>query len=517
MSQSVKKLLSVLFLAAVAMPEAKAFSLGGPIDTTWQTPQIGYGLAPEDIVGPMNLGEEYRWNTPTIVYAFDSSFLDYFGQEGVNAVEAAVQVINALPPFSAMSADLSEFPLDTRRFNHRATALGIRDMKSWALSMLLEALGLAAPERWVYSLRALVTDGNGIAGAITIRRNFDPVTLLPSSYVNGTLYTYAIGPISTVPEFDATEVTVDPLAPSVTSVAALAALESLLAGPPGFRTDFRGAGTLINPGLFYTGLTRDDVGGLRYLYRTSNHNVENVSSNAVSALGAGGGNTIGSTVAWLPVPGSQAAGQQQQPGGVGGQQPGGVGQPGGGLGGVGTTTNALVDVALRPGVDKITLIRANFDSIIGATFSNVVVYTDIIITNGVVRQQLARRVLTQPDILFSAADLGLINNINPVLIDRDIAYQNNSTLNSIRPTPLSGPGVINPRVEIAFGKLGPFLQNFPLGGFREEQAIRGLIWGSFDGTTNAPIVFPRGTSIEQLERLLLEKGGGTPWKVVGAP
>jgi hypothetical protein len=32
--------------------------------------------------GPMNLGEEYRWNMPTLYYAVDQSFLDYFGSNG---------------------------------------------------------------------------------------------------------------------------------------------------------------------------------------------------------------------------------------------------------------------------------------------------------------------------------------------------------------------------------------------------------------------------------------------------
>lgn len=53
-----------------------------------------------NIGGPMALGEEYRWNMPIITYGFDKSFLDYFGRPGVDAVEAAIQVINDLPPAS---------------------------------------------------------------------------------------------------------------------------------------------------------------------------------------------------------------------------------------------------------------------------------------------------------------------------------------------------------------------------------------------------------------------------------
>ena len=40
----------------------------------------------------MVLGEEYRWNVPVLTYAFDQSFLDYFGSNGVAAVEKAFQI-----------------------------------------------------------------------------------------------------------------------------------------------------------------------------------------------------------------------------------------------------------------------------------------------------------------------------------------------------------------------------------------------------------------------------------------
>ncbi len=131
MLQSVKKLIWALLVVAGA-EQAVAFSLIGTFEA-WQTPDVGYNFpvpptpyTAGEAGGPKNLGEEYRWNTPTIVFGFDPTFLEFFGQKGVEAVEAAFTILNDLPAASEMSADLHEFPLDTRRFNYQASALQIR-------------------------------------------------------------------------------------------------------------------------------------------------------------------------------------------------------------------------------------------------------------------------------------------------------------------------------------------------------------------------------------------------------
>ena len=36
----------------------------------------------------------FRWSMPRFVYAFDASFVNYFGPEGMDAVNDAVDVIN---------------------------------------------------------------------------------------------------------------------------------------------------------------------------------------------------------------------------------------------------------------------------------------------------------------------------------------------------------------------------------------------------------------------------------------
>jgi len=69
------------------------FSLLGPLTTpatTWQTVALGYNVFGTEVGGPVDAGEEYRWNLHDITYAFDDSFLGYFGQQGVEAVEGAL-------------------------------------------------------------------------------------------------------------------------------------------------------------------------------------------------------------------------------------------------------------------------------------------------------------------------------------------------------------------------------------------------------------------------------------------
>jgi hypothetical protein len=511
MLQFIKKLLCVFLcglMLVAGSTQAMAFALGGQLDT-WQTATTGFLLPPTgpitDIYGSANLGEEYRWNSPVIVYAFDPSFLNYFGQEGVDAVERAIKILNDLPKFSSMSKELTEFPLDTRRFNFQATALGIRDMKSWTLSTLLEALGLTSAERAIFTIRSRVVLPSGTPVYAVVRRNFDPVTLEPSNYVNGTLYTYTATQTYAMPDaWEAVEVTVDPLAPSLTAVSSLVAVAG------GMTTDFRGAGILFNPGLFYTGLTRDDVGGLRYIYRQSNLNVENVATNAISAVGG----SVGGGLPWLPAPGSTAAAQQGGATAGGGAAGGAAGGVGGGVPGGVTATNVIVDIALRPGPDKITFRRVNFDSTLGQTFTNSVTFTDQYITNGVTREQLVTRPLTAPDILFTATDLGVDFGGFPITFNRTIGFQNNSALNGTTGLGVgaNGPGVIG-TVEISFSKIGPFLMNIPEGD--ELAASRGTVWGSFDGSTNAPIIFPRGMSVQELERIVTQQSGGRPWRIQG--
>ena len=91
-----------------------------------------------------------------------------------------------------------------------------------------------------------------------------------------------------------------------------------------------------------------------------------------------------------------------------------------------------------------------------------------------VYHQDLQRVIAQPDIVFSAADLGF--NVN---------FTNSSTAGwSDNALPgQSGPGVIQPPVTIAFNRLGLRLRDFydPTNGYSVASTPP---WGSFDVNTN---------------------------------
>src|SRR5947209_8868341 len=132
-------------LLAGTVQGAFGFSMLGPFDS-WQVTQLGYqtgflgfnephppGVIDLPLGGPMNLGEEYRWNIPVLYYSFDQNFLDYFGSNGVAAIDKAIAILNGLTNVSSYSPDLSEVPQETTRINYREQGLGHLDLKSATL------------------------------------------------------------------------------------------------------------------------------------------------------------------------------------------------------------------------------------------------------------------------------------------------------------------------------------------------------------------------------------------------
>ena len=259
---------------AAGLPAAQAFSLIGPFNETWQVADLGYNIN-GDLGGPKNIGEDYRRNVPVQYYAFDETFLDYFGSKGVAAVDQAFAILNNLKPVSSYSPDLSEVPLEAQRFNHTAAALNLIDLKSMTLAIMMEQMGLADPIRYTWTLHDRVVGANCPVGNeyLVTKRN---LAMLPSnldqlqysSYVNNVLFSYYIqefcaNPPPGLPLSDAVEIPVDVRANAAryTPVASFQ-FNSLL------------------PGAFYTGLTRDDVAGLRYLLRTGHVHWEEVPANS---------------------------------------------------------------------------------------------------------------------------------------------------------------------------------------------------------------------------------------------
>jgi hypothetical protein len=136
-----------------------AFSLLGPyepwmqISNCFRLPLAPIYDKPGDIGGPMCISNGYRWNVPVVTYGFDQSFMDFFGTNGVAAVEGAIQILNDLPP--ASSVEFTNYPNESEGVNYAAQAQSLYDLQSVTLSLLLEQLGLASPSRFAYVLKSL--------------------------------------------------------------------------------------------------------------------------------------------------------------------------------------------------------------------------------------------------------------------------------------------------------------------------------------------------------------------------
>lgn len=477
----IKRWLMVAAAVLGLMPRAEGFALLGPFPQ-WQLDvydgfNIGYDLI-GDIGGPHNIGEGYRWNVPMVTYAYDLSFVNYFGSNGIAAVEEAIRIFNDLPPYALVTNDASNLyingervPTDTRRVNFVAQTLGLLDLKSVAMGMMMEELGLAEPERFTWTLAGRrVFAMNTITNWTVFNRNFDPITYQPSPYVNNTLYTYEILEQENPNIADAVEIPIDPLAFAFTAVAGTSGSGGL--GPVGF----------VGAGVFFTGLTHDDIGGLRYLYSTNALYVESLLANITGGrpiTGGAGGSPWGGFLNFtnLFFGNTNAIFSTNV---------------------FGTNATNLVVTGLRPGIGKVVFQRVEFDSLIGQTFTPITNrYTETIVTNGRPVIQPLQRAIFEPDFVFSAGRLGLAQNLIPFLVERTTTdgWQNNDALNGIDTEVDGGPGVINGPVQITFTDQLPYFLNttpfFLTGG----SAVRSFIWGSFDGTTNQVVVYPQSGQV----------------------
>jgi hypothetical protein len=644
MLHSFKSILGAGLLALTGL-SAQAFSLIGPFES-YQTLELGYartGLSSPEMVdrgGPKNLGEGYRWNIPVLYYSVDQNFLDYFGSNGLAQIQAAFDAFNALPAASAMSSNLTEFPLEASRVNYRAQALQLYDLKSETMYLITEQVGLASPDRWTWCLRLrYLQEGQSCPNYsyLVIKRNFDPVTQNYSSYVNGTLYTYHIEEHCNVPNntiewmSDAIEDPVDPLAFQNTAIASHS----------------------VAIGFYFTGWTRDDLGGLRYLLSTTalpntepmppgvqqittnsvnqflitqsfadlnrdsltndpgtfrslhpdivitgttnyitnffNTNittyttnyplapvgtppttvsVTNVTPYAATAFAYAYGNLVTNHFFPTTPVTIQTVLQTNNPHAPVGTSitntvttttfantPSGDYYllPQGSSNGCDLsilytqTTNVVVTtnvldlvsnspastnvlaqfqlisftnyslvynlvqcpdggVALRRGINKVTFVRRDFDSLLGQFFIPVTnAFSTREVQNNTEVGRSYRRIVQQPDFLVSAADLASgkfhpqYNRSRPIFVSATNAYPG-----------LAGPGILqsSPRLMFTFDKGGDTLVNTfnPSVGsstLTEAGATEQFHWGSFDGTTNEPVVYPSTLSIRSLEDQLI--------------
>lgn len=502
--------MSALVLCAVLLlcgsAKGRAFSLIGPNAPAGWAQGAYYSSQPTvtqaflnhvDPFGwPVPVKEFYRWNWPELTYAFDSTFVRYFGHNGMQAIHNAFEVLNDyFEPQDKSYSGVSSLDLvkeydqhfSTWKFNPSANVDNVYDMETMVLGLLVNHLGLGNPHRHCYTIRDIINYTAAAAGATgnfhVAIRNYDPFTYHPTSFINGVNYSYFIysdpaynGALPQLPTvFDAVEYAVS----SDHEYGAVAGIRDVInfgglpwpsIAPTVFRTPgvyFAPEDALNKPApLNVTAqvrskprhtLTFDDAGGLRYLYRTNNI-VWETYDGAITMIEAANMNPQPTATAQVPAPpnspfvspsprtitGMVASGfNPVQPGGQFRPQP-----------------NAMVVAALRGGIDKIKFNYLAYDSLLGQNYqTNISVWRDVFIQNALPTDvtpanppyfsQILARTSTVPDIVFIASDLGVAANILPVIQIPapgndwdDTMIVNNSQSGAT--ANLLGPGVIEP-------------------------------------------------------------------------
>jgi hypothetical protein len=452
-------LLALLTMAA--LPRASAFTIYGPFES-WQTSTLDYGTRyyygnDIELGAPKNYGEGSRLNIPVLTYAYDYTFLSYFGAKGVAAVDAAMNEFNKLP--SAGGINLSKYlTQDNQAINYTAQAMALTDIKSTVMSLMLEHMGLEG-ESHVWDLRLRnPTPVTCVWGYDVINRNYDPVSYLPTNYVNGVQIGYQIwdGCNAGVEVGDAIEYAVqgDQQSQFVYTAVATRYAQQI--------------------GGYYLGLTRDDVGGLAYLYNRYNLAYETVDSNSVVQ---GFGDST-----WTPVSTNNVT----------------------------TASNGFAGI--MGGIGKVSYVKVAYDSLIGSAFSpHSYSFSIPVVTNGGFRMLQVTRTVTQPDIIFAAGDLTVVPNAAtpdnyPNPYERSFGFIA-STLAGQSNAPVLN-AVISPQEVITFNNVTGVYFNESTSFLSSDQYLLypTLLWGYFDGTTNAPIVFPDSASSTQLIKQILSGG-----------
>jgi hypothetical protein len=382
------------------------------------------------------------------------TFLDYFGEDGVNAVKSAMNVFNGLPASS--SININNYLTDgIEQVNYTAQAGSLLDLKSVVMWLVIEHMGLIG-ETHVFDLHSrLLPPGAATCqyDYLVMNRNYDPVTWNPSDYVNGRYYTYSIwdGCPAGVQVGDAVELPYDTALSGFTAVATPEAIQL---------------------GGYYLGLTQDDVGGIKYLYSKNNFMFEALDSNSVA---------LPPSSAWSSFSTNE------------------------------TETGISNFAGVLGGVEKVTFVQVNFSPWLGTNFNPITYHYTVpwISTNGRLYQLPVARTITTPDILFTAADL--LPTAVP-LFDPPLTRTGTFLTNGFA-SPGGGvlTSTINPQMLVTLNNVGALYYNqTPFFLSQTNAGYPLFIWGTFDGTTNAPIVYPSGTSLQYLMEQIMEGGATVP-------
>jgi hypothetical protein len=170
------------------------------------------------------------------------------------------------------------------------------------------------------------------------------------------------------------------------------------------------------------------------------------------------------------------------------------------------TTSSNAVVADFQGIEKVQFVRVsddNYNYLTGQFYYPLTnKYSMVLMRNGKASTVVFQRVVTRPDILFMGKNLSIGGNDN-LFIFNGFGRSIPNFVNSRTVANLSGPGIIDPTISsnvvITFNTVGPvYVNTSPSVLNGPATAGRYMIWGSFDGSTNAPVVYPDGTSIANL-------------------
>jgi hypothetical protein len=288
----------------------------GQAPDTWQTTANGFnpynaglsipfGISSPLSTGPAKIGQAYRPNSTVWFYAPDASFIDYFGSNGVAAVDQAFTILNNSFSYTnavatnglgvdGYSPMLSEAPDYSQHRNTTAYGLGLTDLKSTLLWMMTPYLGLEQPDRYVWTLfQAYLPTGQNPPAVcpddeefVVGQRNLgyfpgplnQPPLVQYSPYINDELYTY--------------EIYIGPNCAPAAGYQPTFMVENFPADPFGLVDTPVASWGLESAGGFYTSLTRDDLAGLRYNLTTNRVNYESPAAGALMVTTNMGGWTL---------------------------------------------------------------------------------------------------------------------------------------------------------------------------------------------------------------------------------
>ncbi len=551
-----------IILALTVLP-AKAFVLMGLPNTNPQFVNIGGGQVPafnftDDMGAPQPIKEFYRWNIPYLTYSFDATFVQYFGLDGMAAVNEAVNVVNNFFSNSQYSG-VSSLDLAREGFlsNYNSHAVNVTaqnrqiiDIKSLVLGMLVNHLGLGNPHRYAYSIYGTnISSSANQVNFNVVNRNFDPLTFQPSGTINNVTYSYRLihdqtaglpNPALVLPTLmDMEEFTSDTSGNAFSAIASIT--DAFFGNTALFWTDIP---TKFAFGSFYHNdyavggqteprhtLTFDDAGGLKYLYRTNNFVFENLdpsvqiitAANVVpDALVSQFPSKSGSVFGLFPRRNTTAIASTPPTSST--------------IAGAAFVTTLFQDGFLRGGIDSIQFTYQPFDSLLGIfpTPTNQFWTDTLVNTNGVnvlnvssgssyfgapnmaFFQQRVGRTVAQPDFIFTAEDLGVSVDGVPIAWDRtplaanasSAAGANSGFLGPLLGGLASGPGIFtnNTAIPIAY-RFSRTIDGFEVLWSGEPSVLGNTtpysLWGHIKGPGAADfITFPSNLTFTTLENAI---------------